>query len=459
MKRHAVPQNVMDIEFKLFGAFSVKQFSYIIVCIIIALFIYSLPLPDILKWPLIIFFVILGFALALLTVNGIPFSSWLSNFVIALTTSQRRIWKKVPKTPEVLRSDYQASGKYATHLVSRAEKVNMPLLNESIKDSATKVDELEEEHIATIDTHIKQNYKPDELNFTKIPIDINMTNTKVTTSRKSPIINPRELNLAMSIDLNDPNITTVKTGDNQAVALKMNKQGRINRPIAGTNLLNNILNDMPVQDTLYKEQVPKPSLKNMPIPKQQDGTSETVSEKVKMPVSLDNITKSDSEYREELGKQEKIKNLKDKIFQLETELSKLKEEPEEELEVQSLIVQQIDTINKEIKDLHQRIKDTNQKFDQSTKLSVQPTLRPNILNGFVIDKNNNPIPGVSIEVRDSEGFPVRKTVADNSGRFTTATPLPDGDYILDFEKPGRKFTDYRIKLNGKVIPTYKFMEQ
>jgi hypothetical protein len=80
------------------------------------------------------------------------------------------------------------------------------------------------------------------------------------------------------------------------------------------------------------------------------------------------------------------------------------------------------------------------------------------LSGYVIDLTGKGILGVSIEIKDKQYFPVRKVLTDNNGYFSFKTPLPNGDYILDFEKYGRIFRDYNIHLNGQVLPIYRFKE-
>jgi len=102
---HAVPQNILDVEFKLFGSLTIKQFAYIAGAAFIGLIFYfifnSLPW---LMWPLILVCVALGIALALVKINQRPFDVWLTNYIVAVMTSQRSIYHKSKKTVSILSS-------------------------------------------------------------------------------------------------------------------------------------------------------------------------------------------------------------------------------------------------------------------------------------------------------------------------------------------------------------------
>ncbi len=115
MKQHAVPENIMDVEFKLFGSLTAKQFGYIIGGGLTGIFLYyffkSLGVTF-LGWLFAILSIILGVSLALVRINDQPFEVWLGNFLSAMFTSQRRVWrkdKKVPKSLESKKTDKELS--------------------------------------------------------------------------------------------------------------------------------------------------------------------------------------------------------------------------------------------------------------------------------------------------------------------------------------------------------------
>ncbi|MDQ6985348.1 MAG: carboxypeptidase-like regulatory domain-containing protein [Candidatus Dojkabacteria bacterium] len=103
--QHPVPQNVIEIDFKLFGSFSLKQFSKVLFGALSALGLYLLPLPLYLKFPFMIGSVVLGVGSALVP----KFSTWVSQYLKALFISPRYVWKKKSRAPEVLTANPKAN--------------------------------------------------------------------------------------------------------------------------------------------------------------------------------------------------------------------------------------------------------------------------------------------------------------------------------------------------------------
>lgn len=81
-----------------------------------------------------------------------------------------------------------------------------------------------------------------------------------------------------------------------------------------------------------------------------------------------------------------------------------------------------------------------------------PPSRPNILVGMVISANNEIIDGAILEIRNSNGLPVRALKTNQLGQFMIATPLENGDYEIETEKEGLNFDIIKIKADGNIIP-------
>jgi len=97
-KQHAVPQNIMDVEFKLIGDLTMRQFSYLLVCGIVA-YISFTTVVGIFKLPLVVVFVLLGLGLAFLPVQERGLDDWIASFFRAINMPTQRIWKKEPVIP------------------------------------------------------------------------------------------------------------------------------------------------------------------------------------------------------------------------------------------------------------------------------------------------------------------------------------------------------------------------
>lgn len=96
METHSVPQNILDVEFKLFGSFTLKQFGKIIFGCLFGVGIFILPINFLIKFPLIAGVVLIGVMSALVP----TFQVWITGFIRALFISPRYVWIK-----EEVRSD------------------------------------------------------------------------------------------------------------------------------------------------------------------------------------------------------------------------------------------------------------------------------------------------------------------------------------------------------------------
>lgn len=83
------------------------------------------------------------------------------------------------------------------------------------------------------------------------------------------------------------------------------------------------------------------------------------------------------------------------------------------------------------------------------------TSSPNVVNGIVTDTAGNLLEGVIIIVHNKDGIPVRALKTNKLGQFTGATPLPDGDYNIIFEKDSWVFNAVSLNLIGEVLPAVK----
>lgn len=93
MEQHPVPQQISAYEFRLVGDMTLKQFFQVAGGTVIALIFYASPLPTLIKWPLILFFALLGLALAFLPFEERPLSTWIISFFRAIYSPTLYEWK------------------------------------------------------------------------------------------------------------------------------------------------------------------------------------------------------------------------------------------------------------------------------------------------------------------------------------------------------------------------------
>src|SRR5260221_2036340 len=126
MEQHPVPQNIIDVEFKLFGSFTLKQFSKILFGSLGALLIFFIPMPSIIKVPLMGISIFLGLGMAIVP----NLSVWLNGMLKAIFISPRYVWVRETVTPDLLKSR-QSSTKSSKDLkVGAAKSTNKVDIND-----------------------------------------------------------------------------------------------------------------------------------------------------------------------------------------------------------------------------------------------------------------------------------------------------------------------------------------
>lgn len=76
---------------------------------------------------------------------------------------------------------------------------------------------------------------------------------------------------------------------------------------------------------------------------------------------------------------------------------------------------------------------------------------PNIVMGVIKDAQKKILPNIIITIKDNKGIPLRALKTNKLGQFMTATPLPNGTYLLEIEDPLKRFVFdiAQITLSGK----------
>jgi hypothetical protein len=105
-KQHPVPQNIMDVEFKLIGALTMRQFVYLVIFSISA-YMAKLVVPAPFTWPFVIGIAFIGIALAFIPIEERGLDEWVVNFVKAINSPTERIWRKEIRLPQAFSYNQQ----------------------------------------------------------------------------------------------------------------------------------------------------------------------------------------------------------------------------------------------------------------------------------------------------------------------------------------------------------------
>lgn len=107
MESHPIPQQISSYQFRLVGDMTLKQFFQLAGGALIALLFYAAPLPLLIKWPLIIFFGLLGVALAFLPLEERPLSRWIVAFLRSVYSPTLFNWERTKIAPAFFQEESQ----------------------------------------------------------------------------------------------------------------------------------------------------------------------------------------------------------------------------------------------------------------------------------------------------------------------------------------------------------------
>lgn len=97
MRQHPIPQNILDIEFKLFTKFTVREFVYLAVGVGfggIFIYLYSIQeLSAIIAIPIFLISSGLGIFMGLVKINDQSADVFIRNYIWAITHPTQRVWK------------------------------------------------------------------------------------------------------------------------------------------------------------------------------------------------------------------------------------------------------------------------------------------------------------------------------------------------------------------------------
>jgi len=99
MEQHPIPQQISSYQFRLVGDMTLKQFFQLAGGALVSLLFYASPLHPLIKWPFILFFALLGVALAFLPFEERPLEKWIIAFFRSIYSPTIFYWQKVTTQP------------------------------------------------------------------------------------------------------------------------------------------------------------------------------------------------------------------------------------------------------------------------------------------------------------------------------------------------------------------------
>lgn len=415
-KQHAVPQNIMDVEFKLIGDLTMRQFFYLMIFGVIAYAAWSLKIPVVLKWPTIIISAFLGMGFAFLPVEDRGLDEWIVNFFASIYGDNQKIWQKEPTPPAVFLHENLALVKQ--ELITLAPTTSRRKLEQYLHYQQ------ETQAIDPLDI-------PEQAYIEKVHaafLSATPAQTSVTLEEPSvgEVVWETELEepLTEAPEIVEPEVTPEPS---QQKPEKPKQEKKVQRQ--------------------QKFRIPSSQATSVPLisitPDRHSGrkfTNLLSSEgKIVLPIRGERVLRTVEDVEMERGTEEKAEQLKQFLKQLSksegVEIPK-KERVEKPSEMETGV-------------------ETNKSLAQEAEVAQPSTPEiPNIIAGVVRGPRNKSLSSILLIIKNIHNDPVRAIKTNALGQFSITNPLPNGHYkvIADVNnESGFTFDIIDVEAKGQII--------
>lgn len=391
MEQLPVPKNVLDVEFKLFGSLTVKQFLKVLVGSLIALGLFLLPgLHPIIKIPGMAIALIIGVGSALLP----AFEVKLIALMRAVFVSPRYVWRKETAVPEVLKKK------------SRSEEQS-----EQSRANSLDPDDVTIDQVLSVRSAV--------MGSVAAPAATPAQTTAAATHAQQEDSLSRIYQEVYGLQSLDDSLASRNQSPNQVVQVNNNLAGTAAAGVKVPVGKNMQVNLQPVNNS-----APRPATSSLQ-------PSQIASDNA----NAQNLLNS---YQEELA-------------MLKSQLQQINKNGGEEKQRE-----QIQTRINEIYVAVQSSQQTN-RAPSLPKVSSHVEQPTKLIYGIVVDRKDQPVQGVKIEVDTVNGETLIHGIESRvDGSFAIDAPLSEGEYVIRLKHPKLKFYDFKIVVDKAVLPGYKF---
>lgn len=430
MEQHAVPRNISGFQFRLIGDMTLRQFTYLSAGVGLGYLFYRIsPLPGMVTFLISGTMALIGFAFAFLPIQERPLDKWLAVFIKSILSPTRFLWQKNNLAPEILLRPAVAQ-----------TKVVSPVYYQVQKDAREKL----HAYLATLPTSPHEVLNREEKNYVDktlamfdfVPV-VSVSVQNIDRPVSAPILPVQKPTYAKS-DLAYAASDAVNAG--QPVIAEPTP-ATISSPVP-LETITPMPTILPQEKITVSYQGASLQLKPSAVP------FLPVQAKSDLTQAKSDLAQASSPPDEQRRLADQLqKTLKEKGA-LEQQLKKLQADLTNESTPQ-VIKPQPDTEEKRGPTVY-----TVRPQEVRTEIGI-PLLpqTPNILSGVVKDPQKKMLPNIIITIKDKSTMPLRALKTNKLGQFATATPLPNGTYLVCSEDTLKRyvFDIAQISLSGKVF--------
>lgn len=437
MKQHPIPQNILDIEFKLFSRFTIREFVYMAAGIAtgsIFLFIMSGSQGTFPPALAIILFIAcsgIGLFFGLAKINDQNADRYLRNFIKSISTPTLRVWKNKKYDEKYADITPKSSGLAQsgdTNQTAQPDIIGSSFANASpVKatgtDTIKRLDNTEAQRLNTLAAleRISTQGSNDSTNSqTNQRIPAETTSLPTTMSQQAPV--------QQSVMTNTPTTPIQQPEITNTTITRVQQQETQQAQV--TNL---------PMDTTQQNQIPQTDTQ------QPQAT-------INQSISPDNQTQNTINLPTEPTAQPQTVAINHAKPTAQPQTTPIQS-------TNTTITQQINP-----NPLNSNFDPTTIKIqiDRSNVIRFQTnpediTLQPNNINVRLIDINEQPISKAVTMIKTSEGEIVQVKVSDDQGWIKTDRQYKPGRYTITFQHPTFIFPEIIFVLEGGVYPPVKII--
>lgn len=507
-KQHPVPQNVMDVQFKLIGDLTMRQFAYLFV-FGFAAYLANITVIGIFKWPIVVLLSLLALGLAFVPIAERGLDEWIANFIRAISHPTQRIWMKEPQLPTAFIHDSLAVVRQ--EMITLAPTSSRRKLEEYLKiqDEQEKEDPLdipEREYLMKVRQaypNAPTVYRPpqapqvgvlvEEPSVVEVPIKpleelplqektIDVSVEKKESEVKEPakpqpetpkqvFVLPEKFTPQQGLYTYNPITPDMHSG--RKFTNLTPSQGELILPIRGERVLSSSQDLQDEEDVKVRAGRLKDLLSKI---RREEGLG-VAKTKVVYPltdVSPSGLGTYDEQQVGEVA-EKTVDELKTQNEDLTKEIERLtsqiqrgksmsletsnQEQLLKRLEVQKEnIAASYTELRKQVEELRHKLEEQKPATSggSSQYIRVQPlTKTPNVISGVVRDSKDKFLSDFLIIVKNKRGEAVRALKTNTMGQFVIATPVTNGTYTVEISpsnKTSLTFDIIPIEVKGGILP-------
>lgn len=453
-RKHPVPQNVMDVEFKVVGDLTVRQLMYLFAGGILVYILLKSGLPGFWRWALMISSGGLSIAVAFVPFQERGLDRWLISFTKGIIAPNQRVWKKSYAPPIYFISDY-------------AEIIKNEIMTLTPAKSRSKLDE----YLGNLPQDQTQ-FEIEEQKRLRMVSDM-FAIVKTSEIQKDEIESKGEFVTALETKQVDRTMThlpsrlkgeiKIETSSSLPPAIVFEDIKELEKQ---EKKLSSGIEDLVKLTQKVKRQFAQkdlsPKHKKNRLAFFRRKKEELLKEKKRIAQELSTsqeklVKYSKSSERSALEKQ--IENLANQNEQMEKHLKVLEKELDKLVKAQGNLQKVTPVLPDD--EPREPLPSLKEKQSKPQEFVMAQTPAPpieeskeqsqNIVHGTVKARDGQLLEGAVVIIKDHKGDVERALQTNKLGQFKTQTPLSNGKYSVEVIKGGQQFDIISIDAMGKPL--------